>query len=255
VSLTGTTLNNRTRVWIKVCGVTQEMDLQACIDNEIDSVGFLFKNPVWGENYPETIPIDQIRDLIKLARSSKKILTTLLIHERDIEQVKDLIGEANPHVIQVQPRSKLQVDDLMSIKQSFPELKVIKTVGVNIDQSNEFDSIEALIESMKDLYQLNAIDFLNLDTIFNGGGGQGKIHNWDDSKKIVEALELPCILAGGLNPNNIKEAFRSVKPFGIDVMSGVGERTFNGKRSKSIKSHEQISRLKNVVNELELVGL
>ena len=52
-------------------------------------------------------------------------------------------------------------------------------------------------------------------------GGTGRTHDWTISKKIVETVDVPVFLAGGLNPDNIKEAAEFVKPFGIDLCSGV----------------------------------
>lgn len=52
-------------------------------------------------------------------------------------------------------------------------------------------------------------------------GGTGRTHDWDVSWRIVEAVEVPVILAGGLNPGNVAEAMRLVKPYAVDVCSGV----------------------------------
>lgn len=52
-------------------------------------------------------------------------------------------------------------------------------------------------------------------------GGTGRTHDWDVSRRIVEAVEIPVILAGGLNPGNVAEAMRLVKPYAVDVCSGV----------------------------------
>jgi phosphoribosylanthranilate isomerase len=52
-------------------------------------------------------------------------------------------------------------------------------------------------------------------------GGTGRIHNWDTSRAIREAVDVPVFLAGGLNPGNIANAVRRVAPFGVDICSGV----------------------------------
>ena len=52
-------------------------------------------------------------------------------------------------------------------------------------------------------------------------GGTGKTHNWELSKKIAEQVDVPVFLAGGLNPENVKVAINQVKPFSVDVCSGV----------------------------------
>ena len=52
-------------------------------------------------------------------------------------------------------------------------------------------------------------------------GGTGRVHNWEISAAIVESADCPVYLAGGLHPGNVAEAIRVVKPYGVDVCSGV----------------------------------
>jgi phosphoribosylanthranilate isomerase len=52
-------------------------------------------------------------------------------------------------------------------------------------------------------------------------GGTGRVHNWKLSRKIVESIEIPVFLAGGINPGNAKQAMDEVQPFGLDLCSGV----------------------------------
>jgi phosphoribosylanthranilate isomerase len=52
-------------------------------------------------------------------------------------------------------------------------------------------------------------------------GGTGRAHDWSVSRRIVEAVEKPVFLAGGLNAGNVAEAVRQVRPFGVDLCSGV----------------------------------
>ncbi len=52
-------------------------------------------------------------------------------------------------------------------------------------------------------------------------GGTGRVHNWDISRRFVESSPLPVFLAGGLTPLNVTEAIRQVRPFGLDLCSGV----------------------------------
>jgi phosphoribosylanthranilate isomerase len=52
-------------------------------------------------------------------------------------------------------------------------------------------------------------------------GGTGRVHDWEVSRRIVEAVEVPVWLAGGLRPDNVAEAVARVGPFGLDICSGV----------------------------------
>ena len=52
-------------------------------------------------------------------------------------------------------------------------------------------------------------------------GGTGRTHDWDVSARLVAETSVPVFLAGGLNPDNVGEAIRAVRPFGVDVCSGL----------------------------------
>lgn len=52
-------------------------------------------------------------------------------------------------------------------------------------------------------------------------GGTGRIHDWELSRKFVEKTSKPVFLAGGLTPDNVQEAILTVRPFGVDVCTGV----------------------------------
>jgi phosphoribosylanthranilate isomerase len=55
----------------------------------------------------------------------------------------------------------------------------------------------------------------------SGAGGTGETHDWERSRELVESLSSPVVLAGGLTPDNVAEAVETVRPFAVDVASGV----------------------------------
>jgi phosphoribosylanthranilate isomerase len=81
----------------------------------------------------------------------------------------------------------------------------------------------ALSEALKIAREVDAIllDSGNPKLAVKELGGTGRVHNWQISKSIRESIDIPVFLAGGLHPDNIREAVETVQPFGIDVCSGV----------------------------------
>ena len=72
-------------------------------------------------------------------------------------------------------------------------------------------------------------------------GGTGRKHNWQISRKIREAVDVPVFLAGGLNPDNVREAIDTVSPFGIDVCSGV--------RTKGLLDKDKLKSFFDAINK------
>jgi len=52
-------------------------------------------------------------------------------------------------------------------------------------------------------------------------GGTGRVHDWSVSRRVVDAVRVPVFLAGGLNSENVADAIQAVRPFGVDVCSGL----------------------------------
>jgi phosphoribosylanthranilate isomerase len=72
----------------------------------------------------------------------------------------------------------------------------------------------------------NAVDAFLLDSgnpnlAVKELGGTGRVHDWDLSRRIVEAVHRPVFLAGGLRADNVAEAIERVRPFGVDLCSSV----------------------------------
>ena len=83
------------------------------------------------------------------------------------------------------------------------------------------ESAEAPMQHLAELQQAG-IDALVLDTMVPGQkGGTDQTCDWQTAARIVHAVELPVFLAGGLTPENVGRAIDAVRPFGVDVSSGV----------------------------------
>jgi phosphoribosylanthranilate isomerase len=71
-------------------------------------------------------------------------------------------------------------------------------------------------ESVVDAFILDTLDLANGKV-----GSTGLVHDWNISRNIVKEVSRPVILAGGLTPENVGDAIRLVKPYGVDASSGL----------------------------------
>ena len=100
------------------------------------------------------------------------------------------------------------MNDVVKIKQAFPNLPIMRSIPMVDD-----DAI-SLAQSYEGL-----ADWFLLDSHAPGDkqiGALGVTHDWDLSARLVQAVSTPCILAGGLGPDNVAASMAAVQPAGVD---------------------------------------
>lgn len=191
---------------VKICGIKTERDLSVAINAGADAVGFITEVPV---DSPRKISLVEASRLI----SKVPVFATsvLVIMPDNAEQAMQMIKTAKPDAVQI--HNALALLELKKIRET--GVKLIKTIPVA-----ENAEPEALIKQVGELS--GTADAVLLDTAIEGKtGGTGATHNWEVSSKVVLNAKMPVILAGGLNPENVKDAIRSVHPYAVDTASGV----------------------------------
>jgi phosphoribosylanthranilate isomerase len=140
---------------------------------------------------------------------------------KSVEWLLEVCDKLQPSAIQIHGKEQI---DSQKIREKTVNTHLIKTVYVTQD---------ALKEDVID--ELKTFDAVLLDSFSKGQyGGTGKVHDWNLSKQVVEAVApVPVILAGGLKPENVKEAVLAVKPYAVDVASGV-------EASPGVKDHGKV---------------
>ncbi len=105
--------------------------------------------------------------------------------------------------------------ELALVRAALPHLKIIRAVHVTGE--------EALAHARALERHVDAIILDTYDPDTGRHGATGKVHDWELSRRIVEQARVPIILAGGLTPDNVADAIRAVRPWGVDVHTGVEE--------------------------------
>jgi len=182
------------QVRVKICGITNLDDAMAAVDFGADALGFVFF-----KESPRYISCRNAASIIK--RLPSFITTVGLFVNEDQEQIENIVAISGIDVIQLHGEEPPERCIFMK--------RVIKAVRVET-----LESLDPLIV-YREMVSAFLLDTFTPDLF----GGTGKIFNWDIA---VEAKQLGrIILAGGLTPDNVSDAVARVKPYGVDVSSGV----------------------------------
>ncbi|MBI3653402.1 MAG: phosphoribosylanthranilate isomerase [Acidobacteria bacterium] len=183
-----------TKVKVKICGVRTYAEAQTALEGGADALGFNF----WPKSVRFITP-DQARKIIQ--RLPPFLSCVGVFVNADAQRINHIVEQTGIQIVQ------LHGDEAPEFCQQLHAAKIIKAFRVN----EAFD-----VEVIK---TFSASAFL-LDAKVKGEyGGTGQRFDWQiaiEAKKFA-----PIILAGGINQENVAEALRLVRPFAIDVCSGV----------------------------------
>lgn len=188
---------------VKICGLKRPEDVKLVCSARADFAGFIV-----GAIYKteDEVKIEEYLELVK--HLSSNVIPVVVTHFEDRENLIYLVETARVRVLQIQ--GNVSPGEIYFLKCRFPYLRVVKAVHVT-----GRESIEVAEEYSK------VADAILLDTRTEDRiGGTGLTHDWSISAEIVRRVSRPVFLAGGLNPENVVEAIKVVKPVGVDVNSG-----------------------------------
>lgn len=193
---------------IQVAGIIDKKELDLLTELGTDYLGFPLRLPVNKEDLTE----EEATELIKQIKAPKKgVLITYL--DKAVEII-EFVKKLNVTVIQL--HGKISKEELIKLKQLMPELEVIKSLVVGEYSNQEIFNIVNEHSNWIDAYITDTFD-----PSTGASGATGKTHDWNISREVIKLSPKPVILAGGLNPNNVREAIIAVKPAGVDVHTGV----------------------------------
>ncbi len=219
---------------VKTCGIRNEAEAALAVSLEADALGFLI-----GLNYPTD---DEVAPAVAghiIAALPPFLSSVLVTHRTDAEWVADTCRSIGCSAVQL--HGDFPLEQIPVLRRMVPHVRIIKVVHVVDAQSVARATLAA-----------RWADAVQLDTKTGTRiGGTGKTHDWSISAQIVKAVHKPVILSGGLRPENIHQAIRMVRPYAVDVNSGVE----NPDGSKSAVKMESFIRLaREVSSDLVLEG-
>ena len=203
---------------VKICGVTNAADRDAVVAGGAEAVGVI-----------HGVPVDTPREVdegtaIDLVDGVPPLVTSVLVTmPRTVQEAVRCVERIEPDAVQVH-------DGLSPAELGALDRRITQSIVAVVD--GEADDI--------DEYASHA-DALLVDSVdAEGAGGTGETHDWKRTREVVGSLSVPVILAGGLTPENVAEAVETVRPFAVDVASGV-------EQSGGEKDHDAVAQFVSTV--------
>jgi phosphoribosylanthranilate isomerase len=207
-------MNQRTR--IKICGLTREVDVDAAVSAGADAVGFVF--------YPASPRYVSVQRAAELAQRLPPFVTPVGLFVNASEALVAAASDALPQLL-----LQFHGDETPEVcaRAGRPYLRAARVmVGFDLlDFATRYARAQALL----------------LDAHVDGYGGGGKVFDWS---LVRVAVPLPVVLSGGLHAGNVIRGIRELRPWAVDVSSGV-------ESAKGIKDAEAIRRFCDAVREAD----
>jgi phosphoribosylanthranilate isomerase len=209
-------------VWVKICGTTNLEDAQAAVDAGADALGFVF-----AESPRRVAPVVARQITRALPEHVEKI--GVFVNET-AGRIGEIVEEAGLTAVQLHGD---ETPDLVDrVAQQVARVRPLRVIpALSMERIRHMAMVDGLIIKFPPF-----IDTLLVDSAGQGKrGGTGETWDWELGKAVVELLGnmVQVVVAGGLTPANVRDAIRTLRPWGVDVVSGV-------EREPGNKDHEKI---------------
>lgn len=199
----------------KVCCIKSVEEADMAVGAGALALGLVAEMP----SGPGPISDETIREIARHVRErhGNAIWTVLLTSRTDGEAIAAHVADTGVNTVQIVDKPAPGAYDL--IRKARPSARIMQVIHVEGETALDEARSAAL-----------GADVILLDSgrpnaAAKSLGGTGDVHDWSISRRIVDAVDTPVFLAGGLGPGNAREAIAAVRPFGLDLCSGLRDRT------------------------------
>lgn len=191
--------------FLKVCCISSPEEAQMALENGADFIGLVGPMP----SGPGILSLDEISQIVRAIPA--EATTVLLTSSSDVSAIIADYNQVKTKAIQLV--RELSVSELTAVRTALPDVMLLAVV--HVENASAIERAKSYEDSA---------DYILLDSGKPTAGilgGTGNTHDWSVSKRIVEEVKIPVLLAGGLNAENVKDALEGVNPHGVDLCSGV----------------------------------
>lgn len=193
---------------VQIYSLTTAEDVRTMVGHGVDHLGFAVDE----EGVPARLSLAEGRRLFDLVPEDRE--TVALTIREDVDAILAKVEALPPDVLHLcSDTEAISVEEQREIREGLPD-------DVDLMKAIEVGGPEA-VEAARRYAPMS--DYFILDTAtpdVPGVGASGETHDWSVSRDIVEAVDVPVILAGGLDPDNVADAVREVRPAGVDSYTG-----------------------------------
>lgn len=198
---------SRMRLRVKICCIDSVEEAALAVRFGADALGLVSEMP----SGPGVISDERAREIA--ASAPPAVASFLLTSRQSASSIIEQQRYVRSNALQIVDR--LSHGTYRDLRDALPGIGLVQVIHVQDEESLE----EALrVAPETDAILLDSGDQrLSVKLL----GGTGRTHDWAISRRIVERVKKPVFLAGGLKPENVRDAIERVAPFGVDVCSGV----------------------------------
>jgi phosphoribosylanthranilate isomerase len=192
---------------VKICCNESVEEAWLAIKYGASAIGLVSQMP----SGPGVITEDTIREIA--AQVPPGISTFLLTCKQDAAAIIAQQRYCRTNTIQICDRLEMEV--YRELRAAMPGIALVQVVHVTGEESvMEARSVAPHVDAI-------LLDSGNQSLAVKELGGTGRTHDWRLSRKIREGVNVPVFLAGGIKPQNVRDAVHQVAPFAIDICTGV----------------------------------
>lgn len=193
--------------FVKVCCIADLDEARLAIAAGASAIGLVSAMP----SGPGPIPEETIAAVAAaVPRPTQTFLLTALTDAEAIAEQQRRCGTTAVQLVDAVAEPELRL-----LRRLLPTIRLVQVIHVTGPEAvDEARAAAPLVDTL-------LLDSGNPRLAVKELGGTGRVHDWDTSRRIVESVRVPVLLAGGLNPANAREAFERVQPAGLDVCSGL----------------------------------
>ena len=186
---------------VKICGITNEADALAAAEAGAQMLGYNFYPPS-----PRSLTTSSCRKIQTAVRQAGfEVISVAVTVNLNFDQVCSILDECRLDLAQLSGNESPQLVQQLGER----ALKAIRPKP----------NVDILEVAGEYLHKMDPPAFLIDAPLRSGYGGTGDITDWSQARRLGE--NFPILLAGGLTPGNVASAIKQVKPWGVDVASGV----------------------------------